>query len=254
MFKIFRMSRGSLFTKVALPSMRETIVAVGFFSSITYGLKKKYEQLQLEQWKLEKNTPPFNFQKFIPETKHAKQILLENPGMIFIGIYNNRTDEITLMPAVPDKDVKYYYNNGRVCEMTYFYPAWDDEDPDKEYNIKPEALEKLEKYRLFIPRYAGGKCRGKLSHTFMLYDRMGAENKSQYYGFSVSVTTEGTINFCSTSRSLNPYSGMPYYIQSKIETIIKQWIEEKGLVSEKKIETSQTKIGLGQPLSLEYFY
>lgn len=167
------------------------------------------------------NKPKFNLQEKTPQTKDAQQVYRENPGKILIGVFNPKTNEITLMPAM----------NG------YISVKYNEDDCDKKREIvsatkngqdlTTEQLQTLNKdFKHFIPRFRDDNL---VSHQIVL-SKMGIlHNKNDYYGFSVTPGEEGhPAVFCWKSCSLNSKANkwseaMPQEAQKEVEKIIASW-------------------------------
>ena len=170
----------------------------------------------------------FNLLERIPQSENAKQVLAENPGITFIGLYHEHSKQITLMPAMPKKNLFLKYNEEQnVTEGT---------DKDKLGNpltaIEIEALNK--KYKNFIPRRAciDGIDMWLESHK-LVYERMiEKDDPSAYYGFSITRNSDGSMIFVGNSLSFNHNKEgsvgktMCPHIQELIQAIIKDWFTD----------------------------
>lgn len=172
-----------------------------------------------------KITKKFNFKENIPKTENAKQIFLENPDQVFIGVYNARLKNITLMPAMK----KFYsvtYSGGKMIK------AVEEGEPSKELN-KTELKELNENYKNYIPRFADFPDSNLIlsSHEMVLLYKLSID-KNNYYGFTVT-PRNGHPKFVWTSSSLNASKSlrndkiMPKRIQKEVEKIIFSWIPPK---------------------------
>jgi hypothetical protein len=187
----------------------------------------------------------FNLQNKIPQAANARQIFLENPDIGFVGVYNNKTKEITLMPAISDKGLTFSYDDkDEITQVTrtvrkkktktsYFYD--EEQEPISEEELK---LIK-ENHKFFIPRCYKKSDYTELfaAHQLML-DRMGTNHKAILYGFSIPPRKNGVIEIIGISGSLNndkyDCDGryLPYNIQTEIQKMLNAWQESESRPSD----------------------
>jgi hypothetical protein len=166
--------------------------------------------------------PSINLREIIPHAKDAKQILMENPGITFIGVFNHATKEITLMPGMKENNLELHYSE--TGDITKGRRIAGKELNEEELRVLNDDA------KLFLARrsYKSESNSFQPPHTLML-TRMGMENNHNFYGFSVTQNTDGSINFRWNSRSLNDNkpgtiaNQMRPEVQEEIKTIIQSW-------------------------------
>lgn len=223
------------------------MVAASFFSACSGGIAYQHFKAQSE---LDKEGR-FNLQNHIPKSKHARQVLLENPGQRFIGVYNVETDEITLMPCatLEGNYLTFYYGLTGIYKIKQTKTEYDEYNSSS-WNVEVELdgqefQEMIEKCHLFIPRFAEfskavayqhvlSSTQTYNSHETMLFYNMGIKTIKSYYGFSVMLDVDGYVTVCGLSQSLNKDKPgtrgreMSPVIKRKIEQTINQWIPKES--------------------------
>lgn len=176
-------------------------------------------------WSSEKSNPRFNLKEKIPQAKDAKQIFEENPEMTFIGVYNIKTKEVILMPAMKEYLTINYGTNGEIISGKEFY--------NYRFLSKDEIINLNKEYKFFIPR-SSDQPTFRTSHEIVLA-QLGIEDTNDFYGFSVTSKKEGPPQFCWISGSLNNKPGnyndryMPKKIQAEVETVFASWSQAKNI-------------------------
>jgi len=196
--------------------------------------------------------PRFNLREKIPISKDAPQVLRENPGITFIGIFNNDTKEITLMPAMKEKNLEFYYNDsGEIVKskrrlfnpvtLSHLNPA------GKEFT--QEELEVINRdHQFFLPRFGYSINNKNIfypSHNLMLFTMGITEipDENPFYGFSVIQNEDGSVNVNGNSLSLNRNKPgtiancMCKEVQAEIEKIIQSWFSVDAGWTKRSIST-----------------
>jgi hypothetical protein len=186
----------------------------------------------------------FNLQTHTPQAKDARQIFIENPEMLFIGIYDVRTEDITIMPAL-SRDLTMCFT-GVIT-------------PRNKVISREEILSLTKKYSLYIPRNGYHyKYQVRLTaHEYMLA-RMGITLATpadtlmslffdhpykSLYGFSVARKTD-SVEVYRTSRSVNT-AGKDFFASENIPLPLKDKIEKtfyEWLHSNENKNTSQCSL------------
>lgn len=167
--------------------------------------------------------PGLPLKEKMPETKDARQILLENPNMTFIGVYHSWTGSITLMPAMPNKLCIEYNDSNSIVSASY--------DQGGRNKVSEAELQLIKRdYKFFIPRYCITRFGIFTAHEKMIAN-MNVIYQRPYYGFSVVLNDNMDLKIIGTSISLNANKAnsidgqLPIDIRKKIEKIIYSWLE-----------------------------
>ncbi|MDR3490674.1 MAG: hypothetical protein P4M12_01360 [Gammaproteobacteria bacterium] len=162
-------------------------------------------------------------------------ILKKYPGIPLVGVFQIKTQEITLMPCIPQKVALLQNNLGE------FIKGWEI-DANLKHTKEIDANRLQDYIKLgFAPRiiYLGNEFEYISAHEYMLKLMGETKNESLYRGFAVTYFPNQALNFMWVSGALNSQrdekgrriqrtlgAKMSEEYQHQIEDIIYKWVPE----------------------------